>query len=692
LLGYSVEETRDLDIPSIAVIAPEDEDEARRNLEQVVSGQQLPIYERTVVSKSGQHTPVEVNMVTVRAEDGRPQYGIAIARDISERKRHEQALEQSERFARSTVDALSAHIAILDENGTIVAVNRAWREFAEKNGAKSNVCEGANYLAVCDSAARIGSSEARDFAAGIRAVIQGESTVFAMEYACHAPRERRWFVGRVTRFPGGSPTRVVVAHENITQGKQQEEALAKAIEQAQVANEAKSIFLAHMSHELRTPLNAILGHAQLLAMEDNLMAQTHQRINVIENSGQHLLQIINDVLDMARIEAGRITINTVAVDLYGLLDSIRQVFAPKASEKQLQLVLDIAPTVPSHILADEGKLRQILTNLIGNAIKFTEAGVINLRCAFTPGEQQTGRLFLEVEDSGKGIEPDQIERLFRPFEQLEPVAVGSGLGLAISRNFARLMDGDIHVRSARGSGSVFVLELPVTLAADQRAAYDPLEVIGVAPAQTEYRLLIVEDDAESRTVLREFLQLVGLKPELAADGEAALDVYRHWRPHVLLLDMQLPKLDGYEVTRRIRQEYADDQTLIIAITASAFVQQRAAILASGCNDLLTKPYTHSQLFALLAKHTNIQFLYRERAPARTKDHQPPVIARELLMQLSQAQLRALYQAALTGYNPAARKLVQEIETEHPALAARLNDMVDSFWITAIADQIAPLLD
>jgi len=692
LLGYSLEEVRLLEIPSTAIIVPEDEDEARRNLEHVVSGKTLPIYERTAISKTGQHIPIEVNMVTVRADDGRPQYGIAIARDISERKRHEEALRQSERFARSTVDALSAHIAILDENGTIVAVNKAWRDFAKKNGTATHVCEGDNYLLTCDAAARKGDADAREFVAGVRAVIEGEAKAFAMEYACHGPSERRWFVGRVTRFPGEGPTRVVVAHENITERKRQEQALARATKQARVASEAKSLFLAHMSHELRTPLNAILGQAQLLAMEDGLAAQAHQRIKVIESSGHHLLHIINDVLDMARIEAGRSTVNVVPVDLHGLLENLWQVFTPRASEKQLQLLLDIASTVPSHILTDEGKLRQILTNLLGNALKFTDAGTVTLRCDFSAGVERQGHLLIEVQDSGRGIAPDQIDHLFQPFEQLRPADVGSGLGLAISLNFARLLGGDIHVRSTPGSGSTFSLDLPVTLAEDRQVIFDPLEVIGVASDQPEQRILIVEDEAESRAVLSDILHRVGMTPEIATDGQTALDSYRRWRPHVLLLDMQLSKLDGYEVTRRIRQDFGDDQTVIIAVTASAFVQQKAAILASGCNDLLAKPYTHAELFAMLAKHTGLQFLYRQSTPMPVDDQSAPTIDAALLARLSQAQLRELYQAALAGYNPAVRQLAARLQVEHPELAAQINAMVERFWVTAIADQIASLLN
>lgn len=812
ILGYTFEELRSLENGPSSTIAEDEDDLARRNHEMVNEVENLPLYERTAVSKQGQRIPLEINMITVHGGAVQPTYLIAIARDISERKRQEAAIRESERFARSTVDALSAHIAILDEDGTIVAVNNAWRDFAEKNGARSNVGEGASYLAICDSVPN-DLAEARTFAQGIRAVLSGEIERFEMEYGCHSPDEKRWFVGRVTRFHGDGPVSVVVAHEDVTERKErelqlryyaslqetvsdavvstnmdlciqswnraaeriygwgaeevlgksvsdllqtryetsvvgdtamhdllqkgawqgeviqrhkngaelnilgsitlfraengtpigvvgvnhditerkrQEQALEQAVELARAASAAKSIFLAHMSHELRTPLNAILGYAQLLANEANLEDSVRQRLTAIDRSGQHLLQIINDVLDMARVETGRVTLNNTSVDLPDLIENLRQVFTHRVEQKGLHLELDVTPDLPRQFLTDEGKLRQILTNLIGNAIKFTEAGSIILRVAFTPDNVDKGQLFLAVQDTGRGIYPDQFDRLFQPFEQLSAGDVGTGLGLSISRNFARLMGGDIHVNSTPGSGSTFTLELPVVLADVAGLTSDTLEVIGLAPNQPEPRILVVEDDEDSRKVLIDILQSIGLTPQTAADGQAALDIYEHGRPDILMLDMQLPRVDGYEVARRIRQDHGDHETVIIAVTASAFVHQKSSILGSGCTDLLTKPFTRSQLFACLAQHTGMRFLYQRPSPAATHDDNPPSIDPELLARLSQAQLRELYQAALAGSSPIARELIAQIQPEHPLLAEQLSIAVDSFWITALADQIAPL--
>ncbi|PZO55641.1 MAG: hybrid sensor histidine kinase/response regulator [Phormidesmis priestleyi] len=430
---------------------------------------------------------------------------------------------------------------------------------------------------------------------------------------------------------------------------------AKAI--ADRANQAKSSFLANMSHELRTPLNAILGFAQVLTKERSLTDYQREKISIINRSGEHLLSLINDVLDMSKIESGRIDLVLSSFDFYYLLESLEDMLQLKAQSKGIELIVEIAESLPRYIYADERKLRQILLNLLSNAIKFTETGSVTLKvskAALNPAKGQLDsqddrsaqndqndksdqsdlsalkkqRLLFAVTDTGAGISAEEIAQVFEPFVQTNSgrqSQEGTGLGLPISRKFVELMSGDLSVTSQIGNGSTFSFDIVVELA-DATAANVMIphrQVVGLAAGQPNYRILVVDDYPFNRQLVRDLLVPIGFDFREAENGQQAIEIWETWQPDLIWMDMQMPVLNGYEATKKIRQQIKAiaqrsaivQPTKIIALTASALEEERVNILAAGCDDLMRKPFHQEALFAKMAQHLGVCYRYEEMSPA-----------------------------------------------------------------------------
>jgi len=402
--------------------------------------------------------------------------------------------------------------------------------------------------------------------------------------------------------------------------------LEHAKTRAEAANQAKSAFLANMSHEFRTPLNAILGFTQILRRDSRLVPDQKEDIAIINRSSEHLLGLINDVLDMSKIEAGHANLNRRTFDLHRMLMGLGEMFALRAEYKGIALEVEIGNQVPQYIIHDEGKLRQVLMNLLGNAVKFTEQGHIRLRTtpASPLSQNDPDKLWLSfsVEDTGIGIEPGEIEKIFNPFEQAQAgqtLHEGTGLGLSISQQFVRLMGGEISVSSQPGSGSIFSFILPVDPAStiDVQDITREHPVIGLKPGHSEFRILVVDDNEANRRLIKQLLSPLGFTVCEAENGQQAINLWDEWEPHLIFMDMRMPIMDGYAATRHIKSTTRGMATVIIALTASALEEDRVVILSEGCDDYIRKPFQEKEVFDALTRHLGVQFIYADEPSQAT---------------------------------------------------------------------------
>lgn len=394
-----------------------------------------------------------------------------------------------------------------------------------------------------------------------------------------------------------------------------------------MASVAKSNFVANMSHEIRTPLNVILGFAQVLDRDASLTPKQAEHLRAITRSGRHLLHLINDILEMAKIEAGRQQLNPGDFGLHDLLDDLAMMFRSRANAKGLHLIMERHDNVPSHVNADESKLRQVLVNVMGNAVKFTSVGgvAVRVRCEPCTEEEAEGEgedlvwLAVEVEDTGPGISDDDRERVFESFQQAEAGIRegGTGLGLAICDRLVTLMGGRIELKSTVGKGTCLSFRIPVKLAeVVVRETVEPgLRVVALESGQNTVRVLVVDDIEENRGVARALLEPVGFEIKEAANGREGLDVFEQWEPHAVLMDMRMPVMDGYEATRRIKASPAGRMTAVIALTASAFDDDKHAVFAAGVNAYLRKPFSPEELFSVLAGALGLRYVYEDALTA-----------------------------------------------------------------------------
>jgi len=450
----------------------------------------------------------------------------------------------------------------------------------------------------------------------------------------------------------------------------------QAQRQAETASRAKSVFLANMSHELRTPLNAILGFSRLLSLDPTTPAEQRKTLGIINRSGEHLLSMINDVLDLVKVEAGRTLVELGVVDLPALVSDVTELMRQRAEAKGLHMRLDQPADLPRFIQTDALKLRQMAINLLGNAIKFTSHGSVTLRLRACPvGAEGRFALTLVVEDTGAGIAPEDQPRIFDPFVQIGRQAdqKGTGLGLAITRQFVALLGGTIRVESALGKGAAFHVELPV----ERVEAPAPTPIAGpgarlarLEPGQGEYRILIVEDQEENSLLLRRVLEQAGFQTRVSLDGAAGVEAFRTWRPHFIWMDWRMPVMDGLEATRRIRSLDGGREVKIALLSASVFQQERDQVLAAGADDFVTKPFAFGQIYDCLAKHLGARFVQEAITPG-ARPEPAGELDRGALAALPPALRRSLAEA-LVSLNPGRiARVIDAITAANPVLGGAL---------------------
>ncbi|MEX0269695.1 GAF domain-containing protein [Leptolyngbyaceae cyanobacterium UHCC 1019] len=511
--------------------------------------------------------------------------------------------------------------------------------------------------------------------------------------------------------------------ELFAQTQHQATALKHAKETADAANRAKSEFLANMSHELRTPLNAILGFTQLMQRDPSLSTDHHRSVEIVNQSGEHLLGLINDVLEMSKIEAGRVTLHETDCDLHTLLQSLEDMLQLKAQSKGLQLQFDWDATIPESIKTDENKLRQVLINLLGNAIKFTDMGRVTLRVKRVQGKgaenltDSAFSLLFEVEDTGSGIAAEELGDLFQAFKQTQSgqkSQEGTGLGLRISQRFVQLMGGEITVQTELGRGSCFAFQIQVARShsasiTPTTPSLPPDPSIKSAPQPSNHRILIAEDSSVNRLLLNKLLSEIGFEIQEAENGQVAIDLWEQWQPHLIFMDMHMPIVDGYEATRRIRarekeigkreqaREIPSSQPLtptkIIALTASAFNEQRQDSFAAGCDDFVSKPFRREKLLNTLCQHLGLQNLDTAIAAETVFTSMPPdpSFSLDISTIMPAEWVAQLCLAATQGSDSLSLKLIAQIPPEHRSLIQTFTNLIENYQFDRVLTLIQPTL-
>ncbi|MEP0922184.1 PAS domain S-box protein [Leptolyngbya sp. ST-U4] len=626
--------------------------------------------------------------------------------DISDRKLAEVEQKAQQAFLRQVIDAVPNNIFVKNRGGRILIVNQA---SADIHGTTVEAMLGKRET---DFNPNFSVEQLKEILAVNHQVMQTRQPyTYLSQSIVNARGEACWHQTVINPLVNvhGRVIGIVGATTDVTARKLTEQALQQAKEAAEAANKAKSVFLANMSHELRTPLNVILGFAQVMSFDERLTAEQRENLGLIRRSGDHLLSLINDVLDLSKIEAGHITLNEDSVDLIDLLQSLKEMLRQRAETKGLGLYLELASNLPRYGTIDANKLRQVLINLLGNAIKFTTQGHVTLRVTVKERRNDSHLsiasqfpnevivLQFEVVDIGIGIADDDLEQIFSAFVQTQAGRTspdGTGLGLTISRKFVQIMGGEITVQSTVGQGSTFVFSLPVTVArsADVPVAAFTGRVSRLAPNQPVYRILVVDDQPENRILLVRILTQIGLEVREASNGQEAVAQWQQWHPHLIYMDVRMPLLNGYEATQQIRATPGGEVPVIIALTAQASRGDRTLALAAGCNDYLTKPFQEEALFRKMAEYLGVKYVYANSEVAASGEEllNPSInLQASDLLAMPPIWITALRQAARLCDDSAIEQLIQQIPAEQEFLIQGLRQLAQNYSFKQIVVLTSP---
>jgi PAS domain S-box-containing protein len=554
----------------------------------------------------------------VKNESGEITHFVTIKDDITERRQAEEALLESEEKLRSTLESVDDLVFVLDKDGVYIDYHQP---IATGAGTRllvpPDAFVGRHYRDVMppDVSALVDNA--------IDAIIDTQ-VAHQVEYPLTTEDGEMWFSAKLSmrRDHQGGFGGVTCVVRNVTARKRAEEGLMRAKQAADNANKAKSLFLANMNHELRTPLNAILGFSQIMANEATLSQQHQKNVETILRSGEHLLSLINDVLDISKVEAGKVVLNATDFDLRLLLHDLFDMMKMKAKDKGIQFELEGVSQIPRHVRGDSGKLRQVILNLLSNALKFTDEGHVKLRVYYkadsvpfvVPDTSATGRLFVEVQDTGTGIAPEEINSIFEAFVQSRSgrqLQEGTGLGLAISREFVRIMGGDIGTESTLGEGTRFMFDVRVKevepMVRTRGTQSKERRAMRLAPGQPTFRILIAEDQPENQEMLTIIMETLGFEVKTANNGQEAIEIDSSWKPHLIWMDIDMPIMGGLIATNHIRETGRD--VIIIVVSASTLEHEQEMIIDAGCDDFVSKPFRTQELIDMLKTYLKVAFIY-----------------------------------------------------------------------------------
>lgn len=637
-----------------------------------------------------------VNADPVFDVDGKINQIVVTFMDITQRKTMEQALATREREFRMLAETVPDNIVRYDTQARKVYVNPACARFLEANS------EDLVGLPPGEMPPGIRFMSAAEIASAVHKVLESGEPV-EMETLLQTSRRSEIHHLRVVaeRDANGAVVGALALSRDITAQKKAEEELARyrqhleelvavrtqelaqARDAAESANRAKSAFLANMSHELRTPLNAILGFAELMENDDSVPEVQRRNVSTINRSGRHLLALINDILEISKIEAGRLVLQPTNCDLPEMLESLLDSMSLRAKQRGLTLDLHVENGVPRFICTDVSKLRQVLINLVSNAVKYTEHGSVNVEVRCDSSSSPNGKvLTFIVRDTGIGISPCELENIFTAFYQTEDGArlgEGTGLGLTISRQYARLMGGELTVSSVLGEGSIFKFVLTVSLAKDSEPLHANGHVLGLAEGEASRRVLIVEDSPDNQRLLEQLMAHAGFETRIAPNGEDAVSQFQAWQPDFIWMDMRMPIMNGYDATTRIRSLPHGQSVKIAALTASVFKEDQEKIIAAGCDAVLSKPINVHQLFSIMEELLNVRFRYASDERAVAEVELPVDLA-----SLSVSMRQALGSAASHLDVEATSALIDEVRKTQPRLAEQLDSLVRNYHYDRIA--------
>ena len=587
------------------------------------------------------------------------------------RKQAEDALRKSEQRFRELAMLLPTGVFELDTSGRVLYANQTLQQWF--GYTDSDLAAGMDGLQMIAEEERAAARER------IRQIL-ATGEIASREYTVRR-KDGTEFAALITSrvvLRDGQPVGLTGIVVDISEHKHYEE-LRAAKESADSANRAKSAFLAHMSHEIRTPLNAILGFTQLLLRDAAVTTRQQQHLEIINRSGEHLLELINDVLELSKIEAGRIFLRPAAFDCHAMLADLAKMFQLRTETKHLLFEVERAPNLPQFVKTDGGKLREVLINLLGNAVKFTHQGQVSLRVELAT-DAAGSRLLFHVQDTGPGITQQDQTRLFRHFEQTQAgraAATGTGLGLAISRHLVQLMGGEITVESEVDKGSCFHFHVQVEVVdhAEAQATPDVWHVIGLQPGQPRIRTLVVDDREDNRDFLVQLLAPAGFEIRQAASGRGALREFDEWLPQLILLDLRMPEMDGIEVIRQLRPLPHGHEVRIIVVTASIAENLRQEALNAGADAFFVKPLRESELFQKIGELLGVAYVWSSHtATPATEAQLPP----EEMARLPAPLRREIRAATIRGDFDLVLEKLAPVEKHCPAAAQTLRALAERF--------------